>query len=98
MNRQHLFSEVPLVGATIASREERSEAEQVSRTMAYLDCCGATFEAVPGWPDWYAARWHDEANFGDHMRRWACCIDFQSNCDWSYAVAFKQRVEARARS
>ncbi|RXT47892.1 hypothetical protein B6S44_24800 [Bosea sp. Tri-44] len=93
MNRQQLFNEAPLVGAAVVGHEERSEAERVARTMAYLDNCGATFEAVPGWLGWYAARWSDEANFGDHVRRWACCTVIEMDCEWPYALAFRARVE-----
>lgn len=95
MNRQQLFNERPLIGAAIHAQEESSEAERVDRVMAYLDRCGATFEAVPGWSGWYAARWHDEGSFGDHARRWACCADIEMDCEWPYALAFKARVEAQ---
>ena len=95
MNRQQLFNERPLIGAAIHAQEESTEAERVDRVMAYLDRCGATFEAVPGWPGWYAARWHDEGSFGDHARRWACCADIEMDCEWPYALAFKARVEAQ---
>lgn len=95
MNRQQLFNERPVVGAAIYSHEGPAEKEQVDRVMAYLDRCRATFEAVPRWPGWYAGRWRDEGNFGDHARRWACCADIEMGCEWPYALAFKARVEAQ---
>lgn len=95
MNRQQLLHERPQLRTDLLSLEKKIESERVPRVMAYLDRCGATFEAVPGWPGWYAARWHDEGNFGDHARRWACCADVEMDCEWPYALAFKARVEAR---
>jgi hypothetical protein len=98
MNRQQLFTSAPLIGAAIYSYEVQVEIGRVPRVMAYLDRCGATFEAVPGWPGWYAARWSDEVNFGDHLRRWACCTDIEMNYEWPYALAFKARVDGGAQS
>ena len=98
MSRHQLSNEHAPVSASIASHEGRAEYERVARNMAYFDRHGATFEAVPGWPGWYCARWKDEAGFGSHACRWACCIDAEDHNDWRYALAFKARVEAGARS
>jgi hypothetical protein len=98
MNRQQYFRGAPLKGASLYAYEAQAEVQRLPRIMAYLDRCGATFEAVPGWPGWYAARWNDEANFGDHPRRWACCADIEADKEWAYALAFKARVEAGVRS
>ncbi|WID98401.1 hypothetical protein QO058_09260 [Bosea vestrisii] len=95
MNRQQFFRETPVAAATVYAHEVEAEAKRIPRVMACLDRCGATFEAVPGWPGWYAARWSDQVNFGDHLRRWACCTDIEMDCEWPYALAFKARVEER---
>jgi len=68
----------------------------VPSAMAYLDRCGARFEAVPGWPGWYAARWEDPESF-DEPRRWACCTA-EWDREFPYALAFKARAEAEALS
>jgi hypothetical protein len=98
MSRLEWFGEEPSVRDHVVSMEEQTERERVPRVMALFDQHGATFEAVPGWPGWYAARWTDEAEYGDCPHRWACCIDIEEDCEWPYARAFKARAEAGARS
>jgi hypothetical protein len=81
---------------TLRNRKDPGLAAGVSRAMAYLDRCGATFEAVPGYPTWFAARWEDPESF-DKPRRWACCTE-EWDREFPYALAFKARVERGARS
>lgn len=80
----------------LLNRSDDKLAAGVPRAMAYLDRCGAQFEAVPGWPGWFAALWEDAESF-DEPRRWACCCE-EWDHEFPYALAFKARVEAGARS
>lgn len=91
-------TEVAKVEAASARRNRGDSklAAGVPAAMAYLDRCGATFEAVPGHPTWFAARWEDPESF-DEPRRWACCIE-EWDREYPYALAFKARAEAGARS
>lgn len=91
-------AEVARMKAAMAllNRGDAKLAAGVPRTMAYLDRCGATFEAVSGHPTWFAARWEDPESF-DEPRRWACCTE-EWDHEFPYALAFKARVEAGARS
>lgn len=77
--------------AAIRNRQDAETAADVPRAMAYLDRCGATFEQVPGYPTWFAARWEDAESF-DEPRRWACCIE-EWDREHQYAKAFRVRVE-----
>lgn len=91
-------AEVVSIEAAMAlrNRNDPGLAAGVPGAMAYLDRCGATFEAVPGYPTWFAARWEDPESF-DEPRRWACCIE-EWDREYLYALAFKARAEAGARS
>lgn len=91
-------TEIARVHAVAAARHRSDPSlwDGVSSAMAYLDRCGARFEAVRGWPGWYAARWDDHESF-DEPRRWACCIE-EWDREYPYALAFKARTEAGARS
>lgn len=64
---------------------------RVARVLAYLESKGAHFEAVPGYPGWYAARWEDFEQYSD-PQRWACSIDIRES-DRPYALEFKRRAE-----
>lgn len=79
--------------AATRNRCDHKTAANVPGMMAYLDRCGATFEAVPGYPNWYAARWEDPQSY-DEPRRWACCTEEWDREHW-YAKAFRARVEAQ---
>lgn len=77
--------------AVARNRRDAKTAADVPKAMAYLDRCGATFEQVPGYPTWFAARWKDPQSF-DEPRRWACCIE-EWDREHHYAKAFRARVE-----
>lgn len=77
----------------LLNRDDPKLAAGVPGSMAYLDRCGATFEAVPGYPTWFAARWEDPESF-DEPRRWACCVE-EWDREFHYARAFRARVEAQ---
>lgn len=89
-------AEVATLHAELAllNRSDPKLSAGVPRAMDYLDRCGATFETVPGWPTWFAARWEDPESF-DEPRRWACCTE-EWDREFPYALAFKARVEAGA--
>ena len=89
-------TEVAKVEAAMARRNRGDSklAEGVPAAMAYLDRCGATFECVPGYPTWFAARWEDPESF-DEPRRWACSTE-EWDREYPYALAFKARVEPGA--
>ncbi|SDH78990.1 hypothetical protein [Bosea robiniae] len=77
--------------AAVRNQQDAETAADVPMAMAYLDRCGATFEQVPGYPTWFAARWEDSRSF-DEPRRWACCIE-EWDREHHYAKAFRARVE-----
>lgn len=81
--------------AVARNRRDAKTAADVPKAMAYLDRCGATFEQVPGYPNWFAARWEDPESF-DEPRRWACCIE-EWDREHHYAKAFRARVESLER-